>query len=461
VLRSNLLTITTRKLNRVATLLAATILLSSAAIYNGYPLVWPDTSGYIGLNNPSLYFRSFFYNLFIFPTLLTGSLWPVVFVQSLIIAHLLQLVLRTVFSTVSTPVFLGITALLSLLSSLPWFTGLIMPDIFTSVVVLSLFLLIFCPHRLEPGELKYLFALTTVATAVHFTHFPLAVGLLLAGMISHLAAKNHNKLPVAYLARPFFAVALALGLLLANSYLSHGFIGISPGGYAFPLARLVADGPAVRYLREHCSEKEYALCNYIDDLPSTSEDFLWSADSPFLMVGWFEGYRLEGQEIVEGTISHYPLWTLQTAMRNTIHQVRTFRTGCGLIPYLESSYPTATIREYLQGDFHAYEVSKQNRDRLGLNKFNRLHKAFIALSLLYALIVFLIFLKRREWLLVYLFIAIAFAYLLNAFLCGAISGPNGRYASRLIWMLPFVSLAAGIHLSRGKRSVIKWYNKLK
>jgi uncharacterized membrane protein len=148
-------------------------------------------------------------------------------------------------------------------------------------------------------------------------------------------------------------------------------------------------------------------------------------------------------------------------MLNTIHQVRTFRTGCGLIPYLESSYPTSTIREYLQGDFHAYEVSKQNRNRLGLNKFNRLHKAFIALSLLYALIVFLIFLKRREWLLVYLFIAIAFAYLLNAFLCGTISGPNGRYASRLIWLLPFVSLAAGIHLSRGKRSAMKWYNKLK
>lgn len=456
-----MLTITTRKLNRVAALLAATILLSSAAIYNGYPLVWPDTSGYIGLINPSLYFRSFFYNLFIFPTLLTGSLWPVVFVQSLIIAHLLQLVLRTVFSIVSTPVFLGITALLSLLSSLPWFTGLIMPDIFTPVVILSLFLLIFCPHRLELGELTYLFALTTLATAVHFTHFPLAVGLLLAGIISRLAAKYYNKLPIAYLARPFFAVALALGLLLAHSYLAYGVISISPGGYAFPLARLLADGPAVSYLREHCPEKEYALCNYIDDLPATSDDFLWSADSPFLMVGWFPGYRLEGQEIVEGTISHYPLWTLQTAIVNTIRQVHTFSTGCGLIPYLENFYPTTTIRESLQEDFHAYEVSKQNRNRLGLNNFNRLHKVFIALSLLYALFVFLIFLKRREWLLVYFFIAIAFAYLLNAFLCGSISGPNGRYASRLIWMLPFFSLAAGMHLSRGKRSAMKWYDKLK
>jgi hypothetical protein len=74
---------------------------------------------------------------------------------------------------------------------------------------------------------------------------------------------------------------------------------------------------------------------------------------------------------------------------------------------------------------------------------------------------FLPAMKKSSWLLVYLFIAIAFAYLLNAFLCGAISGPNGRYASRLIWMLPFVSLAAGIHLSRGKRSAMKWYNKLK
>jgi len=35
----------------MATLLAATLLLSGAAIYNGYPLVWPDASGYFGLVN--------------------------------------------------------------------------------------------------------------------------------------------------------------------------------------------------------------------------------------------------------------------------------------------------------------------------------------------------------------------------------------------------------------------------
>ncbi|HZY59753.1 MAG TPA: hypothetical protein VFE56_08325, partial [Candidatus Binataceae bacterium] len=75
-----------------ATLLAATLVLSGAAIYNGYPLVYPDTGDYVALADIS--FRSIFYSLLIAPARLTGSLWPVVFLQSLIVAHLLRLILR-------------------------------------------------------------------------------------------------------------------------------------------------------------------------------------------------------------------------------------------------------------------------------------------------------------------------------------------------------------------------------
>ncbi len=437
------MTIVKQRLNTIAALFAATLLLSGAAIYNGYPLVWPDTGGYIGLVNLS--FRSFFYNLLISPIQLARSLWPVVFFQSLIVAHLLWLVLRTVFATVSAPAFLGITALLALLSSLPWVTGFIMPDIFTPVLVLSLFLLVFCLPRLLPGERKYLFGMTTVATTVHFSHIFLAVGLLLAAGIFFLVARKYNRLPIPYLSRPFLALLLAFGLLVANSYLGHGIVAISPSGYAFPLARLLADGPAVRYLREQCPTREYALCSYIDELPTTSDDFLWPANSPFRKVGWIDGYRREGQEIVVGTISHYPLSTLKTSLRNTVRQIFTFRTGYGLISYLDSKHPTFKIRSFFPGEFHAYESSKQSRNKLGLGGINRLHRAFLALSLFYASAAFLIFLKRKQSLPTVLLITIAYAYVLNALITGSLSGPSDRYSERLIWLVPFFSLAALLH----------------
>ncbi len=434
----------------MVTLLAATLLLSGAAIYNGYPLVWPDTSSYIGLVNHS--FRSFFYNLFVSPALLSGSLWTVIFFQSLIVAHLLRLVLRTVFTTESPLIFLGLTALLSLLSSLPWVTGFLMPDIFTPVLILSVFLLIFCLPRLGPGERKYLFALTTVSATVHFSHFPLAAGLLLAASIFRLAIRIMKKGLTLYLSGPSLAVIMAGGLLLANSYFAYGVVALSPAWYAFPLARLLADGPAVQYLHDHCLDRKYALCDYIDDLSAgSSDDFLWPADSPFRKVGWFDGYRSQGQEIVMGTISQYPLWTLKTSLRNTVQQLFDCGTGGGLVSYLKGEYPTVGIRDSFPRDRHAYESSKQNLNRLGLDRINRLHMAFLALSLLIAAAAFLFFLDLRQWLPVYLLITIVLAYLLNALITGAVSGPSSRYASRLIWLFPFFSLTAVLHtLRRGK-----------
>ncbi len=35
----------------MATLLKATLFIPGASLQNGYPLVWPDASGYIGLVN--------------------------------------------------------------------------------------------------------------------------------------------------------------------------------------------------------------------------------------------------------------------------------------------------------------------------------------------------------------------------------------------------------------------------
>src|SRR5579863_3944706 len=85
-------------------LLISAALLSSIAVYNGYPLVWPDTGGYLSLVN--LTFRSMFYSFFVYPARLTGSLWPIVFAQALLIAYLLRLLLREVFAISSGAEFI-------------------------------------------------------------------------------------------------------------------------------------------------------------------------------------------------------------------------------------------------------------------------------------------------------------------------------------------------------------------
>jgi hypothetical protein len=422
------------------TLVAATVALSGAAIYNGYPLVYPDTGDYVALVNIS--FRSIFYSILIAPARLTGSLWPVVFFQSLIVAHLLRLVLRVVFAIVSDVAFLVITALLCILTSLPWYTGFVMPDIFAPVLVLCLFLLVFCRARLTRLERIYIALLTIGSATVHLSHIPLAFGLILVALSVGLMLRRRREIWLSNLTTPALLVGAALLLILTKSYLLQNEVSFSPGGYAFPLARLVADGQAVSYLRQNCSEQPYLLCEYIAELPHDSDVFLWTPNGPFRKVGWIDGYRREGREIVWRTISQFPLWTLESALRNATAQLVSVRTDKSLRSWVNQAYPTNELRACYPAEFDAYTNSRQSQRLLHLDGLNYLHMAVLVLSVIYSCVAGFLFAKRAEWLPVQLLFTITSAMLINTVVVGILSGPNSRYGSRLIWLVLFFALAS-------------------
>lgn len=432
------------RLKKLGVFLTAALILSCVAFYNGYPLVYPDTSGYMGLQDNLL--RSFFYNLFIFPSSWLQSLWPVVFLQSLIVAHLLYLVLRVVFRVTSHIAYLVLIVLMCLLTNLPWFTGFIMPDIFTGVMILSLYLLFFCRGNLGLWERRYLFLLTILSATVHLTHVPLAVGMIVVTWFFKVTIKNNSRLPTPHLLSASVAIFLAFILIIANNYRTHGVFTISHGGYAFLLARLVADGPAIKYLEESCPQRKYKLCAYLDQLPTEPVEFLWSAESPFRKVGGVDGYRREGTEIVKQTLFHYPFLIIKNSLINTLLQLPMINNWYGICSYIHFPYPTEKIRNYYSGDFHAYANSRQSLNLLSLHYFNRLHRMVICLSLLISVIMFvLFFFKLKQKYPAYLFIIIVCAYVISSFITASFNEPHNRYGSRIIWLLPFFSIASLMH----------------
>ena len=82
------------------------------------------------------------------------------------------------------------------------------------------------------------------------------------------------------LSRVLFTLSLA-GIFgeLAFSYAVRHTIGVDPIRPPFLMARMIADGPGYRFLQENCAEKPYTVCKYIDRLPVSDGDFLWS-ESP-------------------------------------------------------------------------------------------------------------------------------------------------------------------------------------
>jgi hypothetical protein len=424
----------------VATLLVATLLLSGIAFYNRYPLVWPDTAGYLVLVNFS--YRSIFYSLFVYPAHLTGSLWTVVLVQSLLVAYLLRILLREVFAIASRTGFLIVTVLMSMLTSLPWNAGFVMADIFTGVLVLCLFLLAFCFERLGRWERCYMIGLTFLAAVAHYSHLPIATGLLLFGFAMRVLLRKRAPDAVPHLMLPAAVIALAFVTIVIANYLTLGVMSFSPGGYAFQLARLVEDGPAVAYLRENCASRKYTLCGYLDRLPMENWRFLWAPEGPFQHLDWLEE-RDEGLEIVAGTLERYPLWTLKGAIGNTFEQMTRIKTGSLLISYAHKKYPTDELQTTYPADFPAYLDSRQSRGELAhLDSLNRLHVGVVIFSVFYCAMIAILLARDGQWLPVELLITIAFALLLNGIVAGEFSGPIDRYGSRIIWLLPLVAIAS-------------------
>jgi hypothetical protein len=424
----------------IAALLIAVLMLSSVAIYNRYPFVWPDTGGYLAVVN--LTFRSIFYSMFVYPSHFTGSLWPVVLVQSLLVALLLRIVLRAVFEIYSRLGFLMVIGLLSVLTSLPWYTGFLMPDIFTPVLVLGLFLLAFCPERLSRWELVFVVGLTLLAAVAHYSNVPIAVGLILAGIIFHAALGNRSSNGVPHLMLPGGLIAASVIAIVLSNYLTLGLITYSAGGYAFELARLQADGPAVEYLRETCPTRSYKLCGFLSRMPMKVWEFLWYPDGPTHTIGWLQE-RQEGSEIIRGTIERYPLWILRDAIRNTVEQVAAIKTGGGLISYADSKYPTADVKTYYPDDFAAYLNSRQSHGEFAnLEAVNRAHIGVVIFSLIYCALIAVLLARDEHWLPVELMVTIVLAIFLNSFVSGSLSLPEDRYGSRIIWLVPLAAIAS-------------------
>lgn len=172
----------------VAVILGA-LSLSWPAIYNGFPLIYPDTLDYVNagklmakalvLHQFSPYYgvRSKIYSLGILPFHLGVTLWPVVALHCLLVSFVLWLVVRSIVPRGTTGRFLFLMLLLSLLSSVSWFASFAMPDILGPVLYLCVYLLVFARDSVSRLERWAVYLIAWWAVASHSSHLLVAVSL--------------------------------------------------------------------------------------------------------------------------------------------------------------------------------------------------------------------------------------------------------------------------------------------
>jgi hypothetical protein len=439
--------VTAARLGHAAAVAAAAPLLVWPAFLNGYPILFSDTGAFLAqtLVPLMIWDKPWVYGPFLHLFHWGVTLWLPLAAQALIVSHLLWLTGRVVWGP--RPVaHLLICAAVALFTTAPFTVALLMPDVFTALVVLALFLLGFGESRLSRAEMLWAGLVATVGIAAHLSH------LLVAAAVIALGALLARRLwPALRMAAP---LAGALLLLVATNLAGHGVPSLSPHGATFLLARLQADGPAARTIQALCPERGWYLCAFAGRLPMDSDAFLWERDSPMNRDAAgndrFLGGALlsaEAREIVRETLAREP-WAVARAMAaNALTQAVT--AGAGDVigqPWedIENAAGTRIRQFFPAAEVARHEASLQARRALfaAVSPLLPLYPAILALAFPLALAGAWRSFRRgdaRAFALVALVLGAAAA---NAFATGALSKPHHRYQARIAWLVPLAAIMA-------------------
>ena len=430
-------------------LLLAGLILISAGLYNGFPLVTSDSGTYI--NSALLYTvpddRPIVYGLFIRATGLRFTLWFVIMAQGLLLADLLRryagvLAPRLAANGIGQLVAVGATAWATGVS---WFCSQLMPDIFTAIGLLALGLLLLGAARSGRAQGWLLFVLVLSAT-MHssnlLTFSLVAVGVGLVGWRTGLFRRGLLSAPCW---RRATAGALIGWVLLPGVHAAFGGgFELSRASSAFLMARLSETGILEKFLQKNCDPSDqYSLCAYRDKLPNDAIGFMWDPNSPLNQTGGWNANRSEYQQIIRKILSsprYYP-YLVSESLQATLRQLTHVGHGDGLVPYRENTNPYWKVGEFANYELKEYMSSMQNRGQLTFTALNERGYAAHLLALLGLSAALGTSLRRRlSARTLLLVLVLAGGVVANAFVTGSLANVLDRLQARVAWVLPFAAV---------------------
>lgn len=426
-----------RPMVRIFAMLVAGIVLLLPALWNGFPLLQYDSGGYLarwfeGTLEES---RSTVYGLLLALSS-RFDFWPAVVLQAGLTVWVLALVLRAHGLARRSFALVVLVTALSLLTTLPWLTSILLTDIFAGLSVLALYLVTLRGDALRRWEQAALVVFIAFASATHGATLLVLLALVGAGAL--LALLNRRVVPLAGAGRGVAALILSATLLLAANYAVAGRLAWTPGGIGLAFGRMLQDGIVARYLDDHCPDPRLKLCAHRRELPTDADVFFWGG-SVFDRLGRFQGLGDEMRTIVLESLRDYPWLQFRAALTATAQQLMLVRTGYGVS---ENIWHTRSmIEKFAPGAVPAMRSARQQKDPLDFTAINRVHVPVALGSMLMLLgIIGLAAAKPRFADLGPLATTAALAILANAVVCGVLSNPHDRYGARMAWIATLVVL---------------------
>lgn len=430
-------------IRRGGAVLSAALLMAWPALYNGYPLLYPDSVAYVQdgpvvaralfLHKFADYFgmRSLIYSVGIFPFHWGINLSPVVALQAALTAYVLWLVVRSIVPRRTAIHYFAVVASLTLLTGLGWIVSLIMPDILGPLLYLCIYLLVFASESLSRGECLTLIPIAWWAAASHVTHLILAAGMcvLLASLLVF------GRRPTALRWRAVGGVAVIVLMAVAAQFALNAYLYHSPSldheQPPFLTARVIVDGPGRWYLERHCGNSELAVCDYIKNLPGSTDNFLWDENGIWQNASTEQQNLLRRQEMgfVMATLRVYPREQLLISLHNFWRQLTTFDLSEDSSDLYLDWAPAGA----------GYAQGRQAQQKLPEDLFTSVQSWTVITSIALISVLLPFGWRRLSPRLAGLGVVILFAIVANAFVTGVLSEVDGRYQSRVVWLLPLLA----------------------
>jgi LPXTG-motif cell wall-anchored protein len=435
-------------LSDTGAVLLGTLFLCSHAVYNGFPIIYPDSGTYI-----SACFEHFIpidrplaYCFFVRHTSLAETPWLPVIFQSMILSWLILLLFRHIAKTKRVYLFhLASVLFLSLATGVAVVSGQLFADVFTPILVISSLLLLFADD-LSKTTRVLLFIIFSFSVTTHLSHFPLAAGLIFIAFTGWFFRRRKKINPYLPSRIRLLAIAFITSILFTFTlnYAVGGKWQFRTGAeHVFMMNRLIECHIVGDYLEKNCGKKQYSLCGYGD---LRNFDFLWSDKSPLnTKYGWANHGWLKAKPEYDSIIGdifsnkEYVKTFAMCSFRDAMQQLVVFKTDVTW-PELEGSAPYVSIGWHFPRSLPAYVNSRQNKSELHYEVFNVIQNIVVIVSTI-VLLFFILISRLRKMLGVFmrtsLFWIIA-AMLLNAFTVVTFAMVDRRYQARLIWLLPLL-----------------------
>jgi hypothetical protein len=428
---------------------------------NGYPLIYPDSVDYLAtgpivaralfLHKFAAYYgmRSMFYSLGILPWHCRVTPWSILVLNAGLVLTMVWLVMRTFSKDWTTTRCTYLLLGLGLLTTLSWFVSLIMPDILASLLCLCIYLLVFANETLSRVQHWGVVSLTWFAITAHLSHLILYTAtclfLISFWVIRSDLVKNKGRQLVELIVILIVAVA-AQEMLHFYLYGQPSLSGERP---PYLMARIIADGPGLKFLQSSCPRVDFTICRYVDELPTDPGEFLWKEGGIWDGANDETAKKLRDEEVafVLATFRRYPRDVVDAMIANFREQLFSFDLS-SITDVTESNHWIAQeLDNALPSGSHGYLHGLQAKNLLTSASFSAVNRWTVLLSIATVILTLPLRRNRTNTHLLALTILVFWTVIANAAITGCSSNGEDRYQARVVWLIPFLGALSALHTS--------------